>query len=848
MDLETSFGRWLRQRRRALDLTQDDLARQVGCAIITIQKLEADERRPSRQLAERLADKLRVAPDERAALISLARAEPYRDPAPAEVPESLLQVPERPSANLPTPLTRLIGRKQDLAALRNALLRSETRLLTLLGPPGIGKTRLSLAVTRDIQAAFSDAASFVALAPLGDPALVLPTLAQTLGITESAGQPLLETLKAALYSKRLLMVLDNFEHLLDAVPDVVELLEACPGLKALITSRVALHVRGEHLYAVPVLLLPDLTHLPAIGTLARIPAVALFVDRAQAIRPDFRLTAQNARTVAEICVRLDGLPLAIELAAARIRLLLPEALLARLEQRLAVLTDGARDLPLRHRTLRAAITWSYELLDAGEQVLFARLGLFVGGCTLEAAKAVCNRDDDLPFEVAEGIASLLDKSLLQLGDGADGEPRFLMLETIREYALERLAARGEVDALRAQHFAQYLALAEAAESHLRGAEQIIWAERMELEHDNLRAALAWAHERVAAEDSSTGGAEAELRLAGALFWFWDLRDYVSEGRRWLERALAQTNGTARTPARATALYAAGGLAANQSDFVTARARLEESVAIWRELGDTRGLALALSVGNSLGWVTFQEGPVAAARALFAEGLALWRELGDRWGLAWALWGLGAAVQHDDPATARPILEESVALFREVGDRSGLAFTLVGLGLVARLEGDYTWAGALVEECLTLGHELRNKAIISVALQHLGKVVQAQGDEQRALALYQESVALAQPLEHKENIVLCLVGLGGVAGAVGQAERAARLLSAAETLYDTIGLPWPEMRADYDRYVAAVRAQLGEATFAAAWAEGQAMTQEQAIAYALNTTSSATTHNQPSTKR
>src|SRR5215213_7952186 len=449
MDLETSFGRWLRQRRRALDLTQQDLARQVGCAIITIQKLEADERRPSRQLAERLADKLMVAPDDRAALMLLARGEPYLDPRAAEAPEQPRPVPPQPRGNLPVPLTRLIGRKQDLAAVRNTLLRSETRLLTLIGPPGIGKTRLSLAVAHEVQAAFADGASFVALAPLSDPSLVIATTALALGIKENAGQSLLQTLKAALYSKRLLLVLDNFEQVLEAAPLVVELLEACPGLKALITSRAALHVRGERLYALPVLLLPDLTQLPTTGALARTPAIALFVERAQAVRPDFRLTAQNAQTVAEICVRLDGLPLAIELAAARIGLLSPEALLVRLEQRLAVLTDGARDLPPRHRTLRAAIGWSYELLDASEQALFRRLGVFVGGCALEVAEAVCNAEGDLPWTVVDGLAALLDKSLLRLETGVDGEPRFVMLETIRAYALERLAASGEERAIRA---------------------------------------------------------------------------------------------------------------------------------------------------------------------------------------------------------------------------------------------------------------------------------------------------------------------------------------------------------------------------------------------------------------
>jgi hypothetical protein len=346
-----------------------------------------------------------IAADQRATMIALARAEPYLGLASAEAPERPL--PALPSLlpNLPAPLTRLIGRKQDIAAIRNTLIRGETRLLTLIGPPGIGKTRLSIAVAHDVQAAFADGASFVALAPVSDPALVLATIAQVLGIKERAGPPLIETLKAVLQAKRLLLLLDNFEHLLDAAPLIVELLEACPGLKALVTSRAALHVRCERLYAVPPLLLPSLTQLPATAVLARTPAVALLLERAQAVLPHFRLTEQNAPVVAAICVQLDGLPLAIELAAARIRLLSPQTVLTRLEQRLSVLMDVARDLPPRHRTLRAAICWSYELLDTAEQRLFRRLGVFVGGWTLAAAEAVCNTEGDLPWDVVDGLAT-----------------------------------------------------------------------------------------------------------------------------------------------------------------------------------------------------------------------------------------------------------------------------------------------------------------------------------------------------------------------------------------------------------------------------------------------------------
>jgi predicted ATPase len=516
-----------------------------------------------------------VAADQRAAVITLARSEPYLDTAPPEAPEPPLRVPERPPTNLIAPLTRLIGRKQDLAAVRNALLRSEARLLTLIGPPGIGKTRLSIAVAHDIQAAFADGAYFVALAPLGDPALVLATIAQMLEVRETAGQPLLETLKRVLHARRLLLLLDNFEHLLDAAPLVVELLEACPGLKALVTSRAALHVRGERLYAVPPLLLPDLTHLPATVRLARNPAIALFVERAQAVMPDFRLTEQNAPAVAAICARLEGLPLALELAATRIKLLSPETLLARLEQRLSLLTDGARDLPPRHRTLRAAIEWSYELLDVGVQTLFCRLGVFVGGCTLDAATAVSNTTNDVLVDVTGGIASLLDKSLLQQVEGMDGEARFTMLETIREYALERLEQSGEAEAVRQRHAEYCLALAEIAEPHLQQHDQLSWLDRLEREHDNLRAALRWVL------DGDAG--EIGLRLAAALAEFWFIRSYRSEARGWFEAVLAHPNAAAPTPVRAKVLLAASSAIGSRTAIP---ALAEESLAISRTLGDT----------------------------------------------------------------------------------------------------------------------------------------------------------------------------------------------------------------------------------------------------------------------
>jgi predicted ATPase/transcriptional regulator with XRE-family HTH domain len=391
MDIHASFGRWLRARRRALDLTQDQLARRVSCSIVTIRKLEADERRPSRQIAERLAKCLEIATEDRPAFLTLARAEPYLDPAPAPPPVCQLieRAPSlRPPTNVPTPLTRLIGRIQEVAAARNALLQADTRLLTLIGPPGIGKTRLSVQVASELRDAFADGVFFVALAPIGAPNLVAATIAQRLGVTETGGQPLVERLCSALRDKRLLLVLDNFEQVVAAAPLVVELLEASVGLKVLATSRAALQVRGERLFPVPPLLLPDLAQLPPTAVLARNPAVALFVERARAVKPDFALTEANAQAIAAICYRLDGLPLAIELAAARAKLLPPQALLARLNQRLRLLTEGPRDLPERQQTLRRNLEWSYDLLDPEERRIFRRLSIFAGGATIDAAEHV----------------------------------------------------------------------------------------------------------------------------------------------------------------------------------------------------------------------------------------------------------------------------------------------------------------------------------------------------------------------------------------------------------------------------------------------------------------------------
>jgi predicted ATPase/transcriptional regulator with XRE-family HTH domain len=856
VDLDTSFGRWIRTRRRALDLTQDDLAWQVGCSVETIRKIEADERRPSRQIAERLANCLKIPAEERAAMITLARGERYLDPTPVEVPQRPLHAPPRPPTNLPAPLSRLIGRKQDSAAVCNALLRGETRLLTLVGPPGIGKTHLSIAVARDIQDVFADGAYFVALASISDAALVLATIAPIVGVREIAGQSLLGQLKVALQAKRVLLVLDNFEHVLNAAPLVAELLEGCPGLKALVTSRAALHVRGERLYALPPLLLPDLTYLPTTVALARTPAVALFVERAQALLPHFRLTEQNAAVVAETCVRLDGLPLAIELAATRIKLLSPEALLARLEQRLALLTDGARDLPPRHRTLRAAIAWSYDLLDAGEQKLFRRLGVFVGGCTLEAAEAVCDVRGDLRLDVLDGLATLVDTSVLRREKGGDGEPRFTMLETIREYALEQLEASGEAEALRGQHTEYYLALAETAERELHRAEQLLWLQRLDQELDNLRAALAWSQ-------TSAAGVETGLRLAGVLGRFWQMRGHQSEGRAWLLSILAHPIAKP-TAARAKALNWAGFLVDSKSQQ---KALFEESLAIGRPLGDPTSVADALrGLGNiteaapertralleeslalcqglgdtwrsamalyELGRLALQ-GDFGRAIARFEESLALSRQLGDRWGSVHTTYRLLVARMYSTQSELTPHLTEVLAQWRHLGDKGACAEVLNALGESTRSQREYGRAAIYYAESLALWQELGDRSWIGLVRQNQGYLAHNQGDEDLAAALLAESLVLVRETGQQDVIAWCLAGLGMVAMAQGRAERAARLLGAAKAPFDATGsYLLPPDRAEFDRNAAAANAQLGEEAFAAAWEAGQALTLDQAIAYAL----------------
>jgi len=725
--------------------------------------------------------------------------------------------------NLPIALTSFIGRTDEIAEVTRLL--TITRLLTLTGAGGCGKTRLALAAASEVVANFPDGVWLVDLAPLADPALVPQAVAAVLGVREEPQRSLTATLVDALRPRALLLLLDNCEHLLDTCAHLAEtLLSAGSHLRILATSREALGVAGETSWPVPSLSLPDPAHPPALADLMRSEAVELFRERASSALPTFTLTPENAAAVAQVCRRLDGIPLAIELAAVRVKVLSVAQLATRLDDCFRLLTGGGRTAIPRHQSLRAAIDWSCALLVEPERALFRRLSVFAGGWTLEAAEAVCAGAGLAGDEILEVLAHLVDKSLVVVEAQAGGEAHYRLLETVRQYAWDRLCDLGEAAAIRRQHTAYYLALAEAAEPKLRGPQQRVWLDRLEQEHDNLRAALAWSR-------ADEGDAQTGLRLMGALEWFWIYRGHMSEGRRWLADLLARPAAAAPTVARMQALACGGYLAGTQGDFAPARVLLEESLALGQALGDKHGIAYArLYLGN----VACFQGDYAGARVLHEESLALFQNLGNTWDIAFALNRLGDIDLYlGDYTRAVAALEASLALVRQVGDNVGLGHVLLSLGYAAHLQGDDARAAAYYEESLAGFRALGHTWGIAEALHALGYVLQAQSDNVRAAVCFSESLTRYWTMGHKEGTSLCLTGFAGLASEIGQPVRAARLFGAAEALREIIGLSQQsDERATYDRTVAALRAQLDAAAFAAAWAAGRALSVEQAIADAL----------------
>src|SRR6266446_5530856 len=733
----------------------------------------------------------------------------------------LQQVEARP-ANLPVQRTGFVGREKEVAAVKELLLRQDVRLLTITGPGGIGKTRLAVEVANGLVESFPGGTHFVSLSSLSDPGLIASVIVQALGIREAGGQSPLEILKKNLQESSrapMLLLLDNFEHLVQAAPTVAELLATGPNLKIMVTSRAALHVYGEHEFPVPPLALPDSRSMPSVQVLLQCPAVALFVQRATVAKPDFELNRENASAVAEICARLDGLPLAIELAAARVKVLSPSSMLTRLTSRLQLLTGGSRDLPQRQQTLRAAIDWSYDLLNAAEQKLFRRLSVFGGGCTLEGVEAVCDTKGDLDLDLLDGMASMVDKSLAQQIERANGESRFMMLETIREYALEKLQASGEESSTKRAHAAYCLVLAEEEATEQSGTEGAEWVVRFALEHDNFRAGLEWLTE--------TGDAEWGLRLGTALFRFWEIREYFAEGRERLGRLLQLTGAAAPTKARTRALFAAGVLAGEQGDYASADALISESADIARQLGDKTGVAVSL---NAKAVHSRDRGDVAIAHALFEESLALWRELGDLKAVARALSNLANVVKlQGDYDRARSLYAECLSIFRGLGDRTGVAWSLNYQGDVARDQGDFAAAQTLYEQCLAIFRELGDRWGIAGTLADLGSLAREQRDYSRAHSLYRESIIIFQELDHKRGIARLLECFACSAAAQFKAERSLRLAGAAAALRQNIGAPLtPAEQVKLEASLDAARHAMTNTAGATAWLEGWAMPVEKAI--------------------
>jgi predicted ATPase/DNA-binding CsgD family transcriptional regulator len=723
---------------------------------------------------------------------------------------------------LPLQPTPLVGRHRELVQVRELLLRDEVRLLTLVGAGGSGKTRLAVAVAADLAPTFEHNVVFVDLTLAAGPAEVVPVLARSLGLPDISSRARLDRIRDVIGGGHVLLVLDNFEHVLGAAPQVAELLQVCPALVVLATSRIALRSRWEHEYPVQPLALPDdPTEARAVG-LADVPAIALFVQRAQAARPDFVLDDLNAAAVADICRTLDGLPLAIELAAVRTKLLPPKALLSRLGRRLAMLTEGPRGLPERQQTLRGAIAWSYDLLDADERLLFRRLSVFSGGCTEAQAHVVCGpiaEDGRDHVDVLEVLGALVDNSLLRVHEQADGEPRFSMLDTLREFAADELTQSGESEDLQRRHAELFMDLASEAQPRLASGRRQHVLDQLEADYDNLRTALTWLID--------SGRGRVGCRMAGALRWFWHFHGRVTDGRRWLERFLALADAHAANDERALALVSAGHLAWVQGDYEVARRWLSEGTALARSVGNNSVLADGLI---HLGLI----GPADAECArLEEESLEIATKLGDPWLSTLALHGIGmVALAVGDRAEADARLKESLELWLRLGDRWFASQALNSLGDLARAEADDATAVERYSRSLELLRQEGARHSTASVLQNLGYVRHHQGDNRAAFELFREAIAVFARQGDHRGIAECLLGMGMCAFAVGMSAAAVRLFGAGDGLLASAGMEiWPANASVVDEALHTARTSLSTEDFARLYAEGRAMSGTEAQRFA-----------------
>ena len=780
----SSFGARLRSLRQAVGMTQEELANRAGLSPNAVSALERGQRRRPyphtvRALAEALGDE-----DKRAALLAAVSARggaasstaAEDTPAPAPAPSSSV------SFAIPRPATPLVGRERELEEVASLLGQGETRLLTLTGIGGVGKTRLATEVAREAAEDFSDGAVFVGLAPLDDPALVLSTIARTLGLKEGEGRTPAEALVDHLRDKGLLLVLDNFEHLLEAAPEVARLIEACPGLAVLATSRAPLRIRGEREYPVPPLRLPPSTRSPAEKDVLESPSGRLFLERARAVSLGFEITQRNAEAVAAICWRLAGLPLALELAAAKVRILEPAALLPRLDRALS--TTSARDLPERQRTMRAALDWSYKLLSKPEQELLRRLSVFTSGFSLEAAEAVGATDSD--NEVIYLLEGLVEQSLVEANPdpGSEGV-HYGMLEPVRQYALERLEESGEAEELRLHHARYYLALVEAAEPELMGARQVEWLDRLERENDNLRAAMLWV--------LSAGDYDTAARLGWGLWSFWWLHGHYGEERRWMEVALEHELPPAL---RARALHTAGSMAYAQGDSSAAEEHWQEALRLSQRSGDVAVEALS--------WTGF--GLIEMSRL--------------------------------DYGTAESYMQKAITLAEPIGEEWLASLLRVFLGTTLLLQGESERAERMFAEALMLARHLKTPSLIYPALYNSAQLALARGAHEKAARMLREGIEWTGRTKDRAYLAHFMEALAAVASSRNEAERSAVLIGAAEGLLEAVGgrvhnyfVPDPSLQ---ERAVAEAHAALGDTAFKEAWERGRAMTFDQTVEYALGT--------------
>ncbi|HEY0606533.1 MAG TPA: tetratricopeptide repeat protein [Herpetosiphonaceae bacterium] len=786
-----SFGIWLRRRRKALDLTQAELAQRIPCATITIRRIEADDLRPSLEIAERLATCLDIPQTERSAFLAAARAERSVDTLPQPVSLSLEKASGQPLSvrrtNVPFPFTNFVGRASERAELTSLILAN--RLVTLIGMGGSGKTRLALQLSSDALANFADGVWFVDLSPIRDGGFVAQAIANALDMRKLAEREMLAALCAQLQSKHMLLILDNCEHVLSACAAVAnDLLNQCSDLHLLVTSREALYLLGEHVYPILPLATPTAHDADSLDDLMRVESVRLFYERARAVQPKFAVTHDNAHAIAEICRRLDGLPLAIELAAVHVRRFTPQALLERLAEPLTVLVDGPRNLPARQQTLRTTIDWSYRLLDADERRLFARLGIFVGGWTLPAAKAVCNRAGDLHLPLETGLASLLDKSLIRQVEGWDGNERFTMLETLQSYALERLIDSAEAEQAYWDYAEYYLSLAEQAEGALTEGVATDWVRLLDQEYENLRAALIWAFDGIDA-----ARIERALRLSSALWRFWWIRGYVYEGLRWLSRALEQPEVNHYPHMCANLSYGSGVLMRMHGDLDQASHYLNASLELWMALNDRYRIALTL---NSLGVLLFNQSEYDRARKFFEESLLLYQELGEANRVAMALNNLA------NIAFEQGHLQQAATQYHEA---------------LRLLEGDHA-----------------NKRTIALIKNNLGEVARLSKEYTQAAMLLHEGLTLHLELNDIENILYGLNNIVEIAIDQGQNPLAVQVLGAADALYEHSGAARsPVLAQDYERQVTALRQKLPESAFELAWSQGRSATLDELITDAIH---------------